>query len=293
LRLYIGCSGWSYTSWRGPFYPSSIENKLWLPYYSQILNYVEIDSTFYRIPSEFMVKNWNRRTPDNFRFSAKFPKVITHDKRFKNVEKELSIFYETMQPLRDKLLALLIQLPPSYELKEGLEDLRSYDFFFNDDFRYAIEVRHPSWFNDLAYNFFRNNNISLVWSQMDRLQTPPIVTSDFVYLRLIGDRRLAEEQFGKIQIDKSEEIRNWANKMKDIKQNEKDVKIGIVAANNHYGGFGPGTVNMFRERMEMEPLTFESVDLHEIDHQIRSESRFNVDFKSNEGEKQTSISDFV
>jgi uncharacterized protein YecE (DUF72 family) len=190
-------------------------------------------------------------------------------------------------------LALLIQLPPSYELKEGLEDLRSYDFFFNDDFRYAIEVRHPSWFNDLAYNFFRNNNISLVWSQMDRLQTPPIVTSDFVYLRLIGDRRLAEEQFGKIQIDKSEEIRNWANKMKDIKQNEKDVKIGIVAANNHYGGFGPGTVNMFRERMEMEPLTFESVDLHEIDHQIRSESRFNVDFKSNEGEKQTSISDFV
>lgn len=60
-----------------------------------------------------------------------------------------------MQPLRDKLLALLIQLPPSYELREGLEDLRSYDFFFNDDFRYAIEVRHPSWFNDTAYNFLK------------------------------------------------------------------------------------------------------------------------------------------
>jgi len=293
LRLYIGCSGWSYTSWQGPFYPSSIENKLWLPYYSQILNYVEIDSTFYRIPSEFMVKNWNRRTPDNFRFTAKFPKVITHDKRFKNVEKELSIFYETMQPLRDKLLALLIQLPPSYELREGVEDLRNYDFFFNDDFRYAIEVRHPSWFNDMAYNFLRNNNISLVWSQMDRLQTPPIVTSDFVYLRLIGDRRLAEEQFGKIQIDRTEEIRNWASKMKDVKQNERDVKVGIVAANNHYGGFGPGTVNMFRERMEMEPMTFENVDLHEINHQIALEGRFNLDLKSNKRGKQTSISDFV
>jgi uncharacterized protein YecE (DUF72 family) len=164
LRLYIGCSGWSYRSWQGPFYPSSIENKLWLPYYSQILNYVEIDSTFYRIPSEFMVKNWNRRTPDNFRFTAKFPKVITHDKRFENVEKELSLFYETMAPLKDKMLALLIQLPPSYELKDGLEDLRGYDFFFDDTFRYAVEVRHPSWFNDMAYNFFRNNNISLVWS---------------------------------------------------------------------------------------------------------------------------------
>jgi uncharacterized protein YecE (DUF72 family) len=266
---------------------------LWLPYYSQVLNYVEIDSTFYNIPSELMVKNWNRRTPDNFRFTAKFPKVITHDKRFKNVEKELSIFYETMQPLRDKLLALLIQLPPSYELREGLEDLRSYDFFFNDDFRYAIEVRHPSWFNDMAYNFFRNNDISLVWSQMDRLQTPPIVTSDFVYLRLIGDRRLAEEQFGKIQIDRSEEINRWAEKIKDIKQNEKDVKIGIVAANNHYGGFGPGTVNMFRERMEMEPMTFENVDLHEINQQIALESRFNMDLISNKRGKQTSISDFV
>jgi uncharacterized protein YecE (DUF72 family) len=79
LRLYIGCSGWSYTSWQGPFYPSSIENKLWLPYYSQILNYVEIDSTFYRIPSEFMVKKWNRRTPDNFRFNTdKFKTVIPY-----------------------------------------------------------------------------------------------------------------------------------------------------------------------------------------------------------------------
>jgi uncharacterized protein YecE (DUF72 family) len=150
-----------------------------------------------------MVKNWKRRTPDNFRITAKFPKVITHDKKFKNVEKELELFYERREPLKDKLLALLIQLPPSYELKDGLEDLRGYYFFFDDTYRYAIEVRDASWFNDLAYNFFRNSNVALVWSQMDRLQTPPIVTSDFVYLRLIGDRRLDEDQFGKIQIDRN------------------------------------------------------------------------------------------
>jgi uncharacterized protein YecE (DUF72 family) len=102
----------------GPFYPSNIDNKLWLPYYSQVFNYVEIDSTFYRIPSKFMVSSWNRGTPENFRFTAKFPKVITHEKRFKNVEKELSLFYQTIEPLRDKILALLIQLPPPYQLKE-------------------------------------------------------------------------------------------------------------------------------------------------------------------------------
>jgi len=122
LQHYIGCSGWSYTSWQGPFYPSNIENKLWLPYYSQVFNYVEIDSTFYRIPSEFMVSSWNRRTPENFRFTVKFPKVITHEKRFKNVEKELSLFYETIEPLRDKILALLIQLPPPYQLKRGIDN---------------------------------------------------------------------------------------------------------------------------------------------------------------------------
>lgn len=83
------------------------------------------------------------------------------------------------------------------------------------------------------------------------LTTPPIVTSDFVFLRLIGDRRFAEEQFGKTQIDRTEEIKAWGQKMKDVKQNEKDVIIGIIAANNHYGGFGPITGNMFRERMEM------------------------------------------
>jgi uncharacterized protein YecE (DUF72 family) len=89
-----------------------------LPYYSQIFKYVEIDSTFYNIPSELMVKNWNRRTPTNFRVTVKFPKSITHNKSFKNVEKELTLFYEGMAPLKDKILTLLIQLPPSYELKE-------------------------------------------------------------------------------------------------------------------------------------------------------------------------------
>ena len=290
----MGCSGWSYSSWQGPFYPKEMENRAWLPYYSRIFNYVEIDSTFYNIPSESMVKNWERRTSENFRFTAKFPKIITHEKKFKNVQRELELFYQRMTPLKEKLIALLIQLPPSYKLKEGLEDFSSYNFFFEGEFRYAVEIRHSSWFSDLAYNFFKNNNIAMVWSQMDRLQTPPVVTSDFVYLRLIGDRRLEESQFDKIRIDRIEEIRNWANKMKEVKQNEKDVKIGIVAANNHYGGYGPGTIDIFRQNMDMEKLSFENVDVAKINRDIRMEttSNFNNRKQSKKG-KQTSISDFV
>ena len=246
LQLFIGCSGWSYTSWQGPFYPANLDNKLWLSYYSQVFNYVEVDSTFYRIPNQFMVKNWARRTPEDFRFTAKFPKVITHDKKFKNVEKELSLFYDAMKPLKDKLLALLIQFPPYVKITEGLEALKQYDFFFDDSFRYAVEVRHPSWFSDLVYNFFSNNNICMVWNQLDKIQSPPIVTTDFVYLRLIGDRSIKEENFGKIQKDREQEMTYWSDKFRTVQQDEKDVKIGILAANNHYAGFGAATANMFR-----------------------------------------------
>lgn len=246
MQLYIGCSGWSYTSWQGPFYPSNLENKLWLSYYSKVFNYVEIDSTFYRIPSKIIVKNWDRKTSKDFRFTAKFPKVITHDKKFTNVEKELSLFYDAMKPLKEKLLALLIQFPPYVKITEGLEALKQYDFFFDDCFRYAIEVRHPSWFSDLAYNFFLNNNICMVWNQLERIQSPPIVTSDFVYLRLIGDRSIKESDFGEIQKDREQEMKYWTQKFKGVQENEKNVKTGILAANNHYAGFGAATANMFR-----------------------------------------------
>ena len=90
-----------------------------------------------------------------------------------------------------------------------------------------------------------------------------------------------------------EEIKNWANKMKEIKQNQKDVKVAIVAGNNHYGGFGPGTVNMFRERMYLEPMSVENVDLNEINNQFESENRFNLDSKWGKRSRQTSMSDYL
>ncbi len=193
-----------------------------------------------------MVKNWARRTPADFRFTAKFPKIITHDKKFNNVEKELTLFYDAMKPLKDKLLALLIQFPPYVKIAEGLEALKQYDFFFDDSFRYAVEVRHPSWFSDLAYNFFSNNNICMVWNQLEKIQSPPVVTTDFVYLRLIGDRSIKEQEFGKIQKDREQEMEYWSDKFRTVQEDEKDVKTGIVAANNHYAGFGAATANMFR-----------------------------------------------
>ena len=103
LQYHIGCSGWSYSAWQGPFYPLNLDNSRWLSYYSHVFDFVEIDSSFYRIPNAFMVKNWCKKTPAHFRFTAKFPKVITHDKRLKDVDKELELFFSSIVSLGDVL----------------------------------------------------------------------------------------------------------------------------------------------------------------------------------------------
>ena len=292
MKYYVGCSGWSYSSWQGPFYPKDIENSKWLKYYSKVFNYVEIDSSFYRIPNEFMVKNWYNRTPENFRFTAKFPKVITHDKRLSDFdEDQLSHFFDSISELKEKLLALLIQLPPSIQIVEGLDALRNILPYLDKGFRYAVEVRHRSWFQDLAYNFFRNNQMCLVWSQLADIKTPPIVTSDFVYVRLIGDRSIQEKDFGRIQIDRIKEMKKIVRNFKKDSDGGmgSGVRFSIVAANNHYAGFAPGTVNIFRQLLGLEEVKWgeEYISRGDLEKDEVSNMKKRV-IKT----KQTSLSDF-
>ncbi|HEV2876473.1 MAG TPA: DUF72 domain-containing protein [Nitrososphaeraceae archaeon] len=276
MQYHIGCSGWSYSAWLGPFYPSKLENSDWLRYYSQIFDYVEIDSSFYRMPSKFMVKNWAKKTPNNFRFTAKFPKVITHDKHLVDVNEEVYTYLSNMEPLQEKTIALLIQLPPSMQIMPGLQGLKDLVRILDGRFRYAVEVRHPSWFQDLAYNFFANNDICMVWSQLARMSTPPIVTSDFLYVRFIGDRSINEKDFGKIQKDRIIEMKQWADKIKQVESGKergrnKEVNLAMIAANNHYAGFGPGTANLFRKMVGLPELSWE--DQLRIQEQVRFELR--------------------
>ena len=294
LKFYIGCSGWSYTAWKGPFYPSDIKNSKWLEFYSKVFDYVEIDSSFYNIPNIFMVKQWLKKTQEDFRFTAKFPKVITHDKRLKNVDNELQLFFKAIEPLYDKTLALLIQLPPSIEIKEGLERLRELVHKLDNRFRYAVEVRHQSWFQDLAYNFFANNNICMVWSQIVGIRTPPIVTSDFLYLRFIGDRSLQEKDFGRIQKDRSPEMRKWVNRIKraekSIEENKR-LKFAIVAANNHYAGFGPMSANIFRKMIGLKEVAWDQKAKGQ--QQEISNSNSNTSNLKNKKKTQRTLTDFL
>lgn len=220
-----------------------------------------------------MVKNWDRKTPDNFRFAAKFPKIITHDKHLVDVKEEVELFLKVMEPLREKTLALLIQLPPSIEIIPGLEGLRQLVPLLDNKFRYAVEVRHQSWFQDLAYNFFANNNLCMVWSQLAGIRTPPIVTTDFLYVRFIGDRSIDENNFGKIQKDRVLEMSKWARRVKRVeeekKKENKELSLAMIAANNHYAGFGPGTANMFKKMVGLSEITWthERNDIHTNDRE--------------------------
>jgi uncharacterized protein YecE (DUF72 family) len=119
------------------------------------------------------------------------------------------------------------------------------------------------WFQDLAYNFFANNDICMVWSQLARMSTPPIVTTDFLYVRFIGDRTIEEKDFGKIQKDRVLEMRRWANEIKNVENKKergrrKEVNLAMIAANNHYAGFGPGTANLFRKMVGLSELSWEN-----------------------------------
>jgi uncharacterized protein YecE (DUF72 family) len=299
LKFHIGCSGWSYSAWKGPFYPLNLEDSDWLRFYSQVFDYIEIDSSFYRMPNQFMVKNWNKRTPDNFRFTAKFPKIITHEKYLVDVDEEVQTFLNNMKPLQKKTLALLIQLPPSMEIMPGLEGLRQIIPLLDRRFRYAVEVRHHSCFQDLAYNFFANNNLCFVWSQLAGIRTPPIVTTDFLYIRFIGDRSIDEKDFGKIQKDRVLEMNKWAHRIKQVEKEKeknysKQLNLAIVAANNHYAGFGPGTANIFRKMVGLSEVSWSDqgqIQKQEQDLQISHSN--NVSSKNHTKKRQSSITEFM
>jgi uncharacterized protein YecE (DUF72 family) len=254
LKHYVGCSGWSYSAWLGHFYPKGLEGAKYLAYYGKVFDYVEIDSSFYRIPNQLTVSRWAKVTSENFRFTAKMPQVVTHERRLgEGIDTSLRYFYEAMTPLQEKLLAILIQLPPSLTMKEGLKKLKRMPL--DTRFKHAIEARHKSLFDGEVYDYLKENDLCLAWSQLAELQTPPVITTDFIYLRLIGDRSIPDSEFGKIQKDRINEMEYWANEIKKLTK-EKKLKRGVVAANNHYAGFGPGTANTFRTLIGMQEVTW-------------------------------------
>lgn len=240
-RLKVGCSGWSYDFWVGPFYPPRTAQGEFLRLYSQVFDVVEVDSSFYRIPPPGMVSTWRRVTPEDFRFTAKFPKKVTHDLKLRGVEQPLERFYASFKELGPKLDAFVVQMPPSLKVERDLAALEAFLGLLRMDIPHAIEFRHRSWFQDDLYRLLEDSGVALAWSTTQYLDTPPVSTGDLLYLRMIGDRSL--KRLGTIQKDRSEEMSTWARRVKEHLEQARRV---YVFFNNHFAGFGPGSVNEFR-----------------------------------------------
>lgn len=251
MEISIGCTGWGYDGWIGSFYPKNTSASDFLRYYSSIFDITEINSTFYRIPDKSTTRNWYFETPSHFRFTAKLPKIITHENKLQNTSAYLEKFLESMKPLDSKLSFILMQLPPSLSFEDAKPKLENLKSFFSKNC--IIEGRHESWFSNNALNYLSDNKICLVWNDVPGVKNPFPITSDFVYVRIIGDRSISEKNFGKIIRDRTIDLKIWADRLNQIKN---QISFGMIMANNHYEGFGPSTANKLRVLLGLEELVW-------------------------------------
>ena len=182
LKVQVGTSGYNYPEWRGTFYPEKFSADKMLGFYAARFPTVEINYTFYRMPTEKLLAGWVAATPDEFTFTLKAPRRITHDARLERCEDALQTFCRTARTLGPRLAVLLFQLPPA--MKKDAERLRAFIGLLPEGLRAAFEFRHPSWFDIEVYDALRLRNLALCIADSEKLSTPVETTADYGYFRL-------------------------------------------------------------------------------------------------------------
>ncbi|CCB86138.1 putative uncharacterized protein [Parachlamydia acanthamoebae UV-7] len=209
--IHIGTSGWSYPHWKENFYPEEIKMKDWLNYYSSNFSTVEINSTFYRIPSISTVEKWTAQVPNNFLFSIKASQYITHRKRLHECEESLAYFYQTIRHFKEKMGPILFQLPPSFKMnKERLVDFIS---LLEKDLPCVFEFRNETWYNDDIYELLTKNKIALCITDLNGRLSPEEITAPFTYIRLHGPKEAYQGSYGSSQLKAwKKKIDKWTEK---------------------------------------------------------------------------------
>jgi uncharacterized protein YecE (DUF72 family) len=209
-RVWIGCSGWNYRDWRELVYPQGMPARRWLQHYATLFDTVEVNATFYRLPSRDAVANWAAETPPEFVFAIKASRYLTHIKRLTNLGQGVERFYERIEPLIEagKLGPVLWQLPGNFQcdldrLGAALEQLPSG--------RHCFEFRHPSWFNDAVYRLLRRHAVALVIGDTPErpFQTYEL-TADWTYLRFHRGARGRNGNYSTTELEEwSSRIAAW------------------------------------------------------------------------------------
>ncbi len=202
MNIAIGTSGYNYPEWRGTFYPEKLSTAKMLAYYAERFSTVEINYTFYRMPTDKLLAGWAAGTPDSFTFTLKAPRRITHDAKLQRCEDLLQTFCRTARTLGPRLATLLFQLPPNFK-KDGAV-LGAFLDLLPEGMRAAFEFRHDSWFAREVFDALRARNIALCIADSEKMHTPVEVTADYGYLRLRDE--------GYQQVD----IERWAQTIRGL-----------------------------------------------------------------------------
>lgn len=235
----------------------------WLEFYSHYFPAVEIDSTFYSPPAEPIVRRWAEHTPATFRFACKLSREITHNRRLHDCGAELAAFLRAIEPLESKLAVILIQLPPSFAPKDGRLALREFLEQLPHDFRFAIEFRHPGWHRPQIIHLLEKHNVCWVWADTSRLNERNLApfeflpdTTDFLYLRLLGDYATKYDhdgghihRYGKLLWKREAALDSWALKIERHLAERRNVWAFV---NNHFEGFSPETCQRLAHRLGFE-----------------------------------------
>jgi uncharacterized protein YecE (DUF72 family) len=225
-EYYIGTSGWHYEDWRGLFYPPALARSKWLEFYARYFATVELNNSFYRLPSEKAFVNWREASPGNFIFAVKVSRFITHIKRLKDAEEPVQNFLERADLLKEKLGPLLYQLPPN--MKRDDKRLAAFLAILPKKYRHVLEFRHESWFDDDVFKILRSHNAGCCVFDMPGFSSPVMVTADFAYVRFHGSDGLYSSDYS------DKELAGWAKKIDSLGKNLKAVYIYF---NNDIAGY--------------------------------------------------------
>ena len=219
----IGTSGWAYKDWNGPFYPDEVKAKDRLAYISGRFPTLEINASFYRMPTDKAVASWRDQTPADFLFAWKASRYITHNKKLKDAADSLDYLFERTKGLGDKLGPILFQLPPHLHRDDAR--LEAFLDLLPARHRYSIEFRHPGWYADEVLAMLKARNIALCISDHHHAPAPWEATADFIYLRGHGPGGRYHGRYGETALKKwVTHIRRWRKDRDVFAYFDNDIK---------------------------------------------------------------------
>lgn len=272
--MLLGTCGWSYQEWMGLFYPNNRVAKL--PFYAKVFGTVEVDSSFYRMPTKAMVKGWEKAAGLSFKFSLKLPKTITHDKRLAGagVQDDLAKFLEVIKPLEDagKLGCLLVQLAPSFSYDDAGK-LESFLGLLPSHMHFAVEFRHKSWDRKETQDLLERYNVAntITESPMEFLSRVVITSSTHAYVRWHGRGKPVWYEYTYSE----EELQPWIEKLKEIGEH---VPMTYAYFNNHYSAGAPRNALQFLSMKGGELTEMQQKVVKRMEHRSRRKPSKITDF---------------